>query len=171
MESKNRSTTITTPSSKISRLSSKLNTKKSSSWKKSFGPWSLALSGPYLVIATNFFHHSTICQRHHNKIWCLKDSTGNWTNATSDIKSLIRSHFNTLYTSNMTSAPLYPPSLTFPISLSQDIQNTINTEVINHNIKCAMFSFKPHKAPSLDKFHPSFSKDTGSLSAYQSFPT
>ena len=56
----------------------------------------------------------------------------------------------------MTNAPLHPPSLTFPISLSQDIQNTINSEVINHNIKCAMFSFKPHKAPSLDKFHPVF---------------
>lgn len=25
----------------------------------------------------NFFHISTIRRRHHNKIWCLKDDTGN----------------------------------------------------------------------------------------------
>ena len=25
---------------------------------------------------TSFFHLSTICHRHHNKIWCLKDASG-----------------------------------------------------------------------------------------------
>ena len=47
---------------------------------------------------TNFFHISTIHKRHHNKIWCLKDGTSNWTYSPGDIENLITSHFISLYT-------------------------------------------------------------------------
>ena len=47
---------------------------------------------------TNFFHLSTICHRHYNRIWCLKDLTKNWTHEPQIIKSMVLTHFATLFT-------------------------------------------------------------------------
>ena len=102
---------------------------------------------------TNFFHLSTICRHQRNRIWCLRDSTGNWTHASQTIKSMILAHFNMLFTSNMLHAPLHPPSLINHNSLSHDIQITLNGEVNGLEIKSAIFSFKPYKAPGLNGFH------------------
>ena len=84
---------------------------------------------------TNFFHLSTIYRRHRNRIWCLRDSTGNWTHAPQTIKSMILTHFNMLFTSNMLHAPLHLPSLINHNSLSHNIQITFNGEVNDLEIK------------------------------------
>ena len=47
---------------------------------------------------TNFFHLSTICCHHCNRICCLKDSTENWTHEPQIIKSMVLTHFAMLFT-------------------------------------------------------------------------
>ncbi|KAL0013921.1 hypothetical protein SO802_000990 [Lithocarpus litseifolius] len=100
---------------------------------------------------TKFFHLFIICRRHHNKIWCLKDSAGNWTHSPTDIHDQILPHFTSLYTLealcahwNHTSPPHFP---SIPKSLL-DLHDISNTK-----IKEATFSFKPLKAPGPDGFH------------------
>ena len=105
---------------------------------------------------TNFFHLSTICRRHRNRTWCLRDSIENWTHESQTIKSMILAHFNTLFTSDMLYAPLHLPYLINHNSLSNDIQLTLNGDVTNLEIKQVIFSFKPYMAPGPDSFHPIF---------------
>ena len=103
---------------------------------------------------TKFFHLSTIRRWHHNKIWCLKDSAGNWTHSLNDIHDQILSHFTSLYTLEALYAhwnhipPPHFPSI--PESLL-DLHGVSNIE-----IKEAIFSFKPLKAPDPNGFHPVF---------------
>ena len=38
---------------------------------------------------TSFFHLSIICRRHHNKIWCLKNTSSIWSSLAHELKSII----------------------------------------------------------------------------------
>ena len=56
----------------------------------------------------------------------------------------------------MTSSTLSSQYPTHPCSLSQEVHNTLCSDITKQDIKNAIFSFKPHKAPGLDGFHPVF---------------
>ena len=101
---------------------------------------------------TNFFHLTTICQRQYNKIWCLKDSVRNWTQSPLEIKAIISTHFTTLYTSDTNIVPLLLPSLDNFTSFEANDHDVLNAMMTNLDIKNAILSFKPYKAPCPDGF-------------------
>ncbi|XP_075670285.1 uncharacterized protein LOC142640072 [Castanea sativa] len=87
-----------------------------------------------------FFHLSTICRRHRNKIWCLKDSVGNWSYDSAEIKSSILTQFSKLYSSEAILVPfsVTPPPNFQPISLH--VLQAISREVKDCEIKRAVFA-------------------------------
>ena len=58
-----------------------------------------------------------------------------------------------LYTTDMTSSMHPTPFSTNTCTLMHDVHTVLNSEVSDQEIKCAMFSFKPYKAPGPDGFH------------------
>uniref|UniRef100_A0A2N9EFE1 Reverse transcriptase domain-containing protein n=1 Tax=Fagus sylvatica TaxID=28930 RepID=A0A2N9EFE1_FAGSY len=105
---------------------------------------------------TAFFHLSTICRRHGNKIWCLKNSEGSWCHLTPDIKNLIRNHFVKIYTSEEISPPIRTTNPNLFSSLSDNTCSLLTTPPTRADIEAAIRSFKPLKAPRPDGFHPIF---------------
>jgi exonuclease III len=105
---------------------------------------------------TAFFHLSTICRRHRNKIWCLKNSEGSWCHSTPDIKNLIRNHFVKIYTSEEISPPISTSNPNLFSSLSDNTCSLLTTPPTRADIEAAIRSFKPLKAPGPDGFHPIF---------------
>uniref|UniRef100_A0A2N9F7H7 Reverse transcriptase domain-containing protein n=1 Tax=Fagus sylvatica TaxID=28930 RepID=A0A2N9F7H7_FAGSY len=103
---------------------------------------------------TSFFHTSVLCRRHRNKIWCLKDSMGNWSQSTTQLKTLIRDYFVTLYSTECTSSDLCNSLVPNGVSFSEEIKAILDVDVSKQEIVAAFKSFKPYKAPGPDGFHP-----------------
>lgn len=52
---------------------------------------------------TRFFHMSTVTQRRHNRITCLKNPLGNWVLEDSILREMARNFYSSLYTKEPTS--------------------------------------------------------------------
>jgi hypothetical protein len=105
---------------------------------------------------TSFFHTSVLCRRHRNKIWCLRDPLGNWSQSTTQLKTLIRDYFVKLYSTECTASNLYNSPAPNCVSFSEEIKATLGEDVSKQEIAAAFKSFKPFKAPGPDGFHPIF---------------
>ncbi|GKV15349.1 hypothetical protein SLEP1_g26146 [Rubroshorea leprosula] len=106
---------------------------------------------------SRFFHVTTLKHRSHNKILGLKDAVGVWTYEPSEISNICRSYFLDLFSS----------SLMHSFSNSYQLANlTPNHHPIDSHhladlpteveIRLAISSFKPFKAPGPDGVHPFF---------------
>ena len=52
----------------------------------------------------NFYHVSTIVRRKRNQILAIKDAMGEWVHEESVVKEIVRSSFNSIYTSSFVSS-------------------------------------------------------------------
>ncbi|GLT63476.1 hypothetical protein SLA2020_360390 [Shorea laevis] len=106
---------------------------------------------------SRFFHVSALKRRTCNRILGLKDGSGSWTSDSSIIESIVSSHFKGLYTTSLAhsfhdtfsdvhSGPIVDPA-------SWHMLNLPPTEL---EIKQAVFSMKPFKAPGPDGLHAAF---------------
>ena len=113
---------------------------------------------------TSFFHISTICRRHQNKIWCLKDAMGNWTYSLTNIENSIQSHFTSLYTTNLThSTHTIPfPNIHVPSSTLKTRFPTISQ---HRKFMPQLAPLNPTKPLDLMVFTPFPSKNFGILLA------
>ena len=98
---------------------------------------------------TAFFHRSVLIKRQRSTIRSLKDNMGNIISDPSDLEALIRMFYIDLCSTEKTE--------NLRASLQED-PNQINlvTPPSDHEIKNAMFSMKPLKAPGPNGFHPIF---------------
>ncbi|GKV17362.1 hypothetical protein SLEP1_g27876 [Rubroshorea leprosula] len=106
---------------------------------------------------TKFFHVSALKRRSYNRILGLKDDTGSWITDATAIEGIITSYFKSLYKtsllksshdsySSVQSAPFIDPSYWHGlIDLPSEFE-----------IKHALFSMKPFKAPGPDGLHAAF---------------
>uniref|UniRef100_A0A2N9FQ21 Reverse transcriptase domain-containing protein n=1 Tax=Fagus sylvatica TaxID=28930 RepID=A0A2N9FQ21_FAGSY len=105
---------------------------------------------------TSFFHLSTICRRHRNKIWCLKDAAGNWSNSATELKNIIQSYFVQLYKTDTVCSTLVPPYQVHCNTLTNEEKSLLDIPISREEILRAFKSFKPLKAPGPDGLHPIF---------------
>ena len=105
---------------------------------------------------TTFFHISTIGKRHHNKILCLKNQNGEWSNSPVEMKQIVQSYFVGLYTTGFESSARAIPWPEVHNTFPQDICSTLMQEVSPAEIKNAIMSFKPFKSPGPDGLYPVF---------------
>ena len=105
---------------------------------------------------TAFYHVSTLVRRKRNKIMVIKDSVGEWISR-EDIKELVRSGNSPIYTTSFSIASCLPLMITpWQAKLSKEEKCNINGGASEEEIKVALWSLKPFKAPRLDGLHASF---------------
>ncbi|XP_070004851.1 uncharacterized protein [Nicotiana sylvestris] len=102
-----------------------------------------------------YFHICATNRRRRNKINIFKDEAGNWINDPLLIMSYVNNYFKDLFTSShvITSRknPINPSSNVGQVDLT-----TLDGPLQEIEIKRAIFSFKPFKAPGPDGLHPFF---------------
>ena len=109
---------------------------------------------------TGFFNKSVLVRRNANKITALRDDVGNWVDNEPEIKSLISTYFQNLFTTSKESRDMSPP----PSCLSQSFSVAHIPTFLE--IKEAVFSLGSYKAPGPDGYHAFFYKDRWECSVY-----
>jgi hypothetical protein len=105
---------------------------------------------------TKFFHTSTIVRRKFNKIVRIRNSVGGWLENGEDISNHFLSGYIELYSSSHSSSITGFPAPRLAACLSDTEALNIGTPVSPLEIKNALWSFKPFKAPGPDGLHPGF---------------
>lgn len=104
---------------------------------------------------TRFFHTSTLNRRRRNIINSLRDDSGNWNYSEEDIKNSIFQYYNNLYSIQHHAAPLGFQLNPFSRgSICKEEHSRLEAIPEITEIKSAIFSFKPDKAPGPDGIHP-----------------
>ena len=105
---------------------------------------------------TTFYHVSTLVRRKRNKIMVIKDSVGEWISR-EDIKELVRSGNSAIYTMPFSIASCLPLMITlWQAKLSKKEKCNISEGVSEEEIKAALWSLEPFKAPRSDWLHAPF---------------
>lgn len=102
-----------------------------------------------------FFHVSTLIHRNRNKILGLKDKEGYWVMDAEILKETAISHFSNLFSlENDTSGPITTIA-NFPWWSQEDLC-CLGKNFYEEEVRNAIFSMSPYKAPGLDGFQPIF---------------
>ncbi|XP_021770438.1 uncharacterized protein LOC110734577 [Chenopodium quinoa] len=98
---------------------------------------------------TKYFHHKASQRKAHNRIVKLKDDNGDWFENQVDIERLIEAYFARIFA---TSAPMGIPEALEGIEevVSEEMNDMLNREPIDEEIKHALFQMHPNKAPGPD---------------------
>ena len=106
---------------------------------------------------TNFFHTSVVVRRKRNRIVSLKDNLGNWVHCEADVAKLVRDGFLKLFTSEAISVSSSIWSFSrWPVGLSEVEKSHLASGVTLLEVKEALWSLKPFKAPGPDGLHAGF---------------
>ncbi|XP_028775405.1 uncharacterized protein LOC114732274 [Neltuma alba] len=98
---------------------------------------------------TRFFHMRANGRRKRNFVGAIKDASGEWVYNVEKIKSLATEFFSTLFTEDMVQRTPVQCSFSHPRIETND-QEILETEVVNTEIKEALFSMGALKAPGPD---------------------
>jgi ribonuclease HI len=106
---------------------------------------------------TKFFHISTLVRRRRNKILCLKDGSGYWCSQAHEVEDMVqlffKSLFQTSHSSSLEAQDFLPTTI---INISSADSDALSSPISDDEIKSALFSMKPFKAPGPDGFHAGF---------------
>ena len=106
---------------------------------------------------TNFYHVSTLVRRKRNQILAIKDAMGEWVHEESAVKEIVRSRFNSIYTSSFVSSSWAAPDISqWQASLTNEERESIGGIASEEEIKAAFWSLKAFKAPRPDGLHAGF---------------
>ena len=104
-----------------------------------------------------FYHVFTLVRRKMNQILVIKDSVGEWLYEEDAIKNFIRSGFNEVYSSSLSSASWSIPFTTiWQGKMSDEERDSISGDALVEEIKNALWSLKAFKAPGPDGLHTGF---------------
>ena len=96
-------------------------------------------------------------RRKRNKILSIKDSMGEWIYQEEDVKDFVKNGYSDIYTTSFSSVPALPPRISpWQARLSEEEKDSINGEVLEEEIKAALWSLKAFKAPGPDGLHAGF---------------
>ena len=106
---------------------------------------------------TSYFHITTVVRRQRNKIRCIMDGTSEWIYEVDKIKEHIQHEFSKLYTLELCMAHIHSPVMNFSCCmLSEEERCKMGREVDEEQIRVALWSIKPFKAPRVDGLHAGF---------------
>ncbi len=106
---------------------------------------------------TAFFHSSTLVRRKRNRILSLKDNMGNWVHLAAEVATLVRNGFIDLFCTSFSSAPRsvwWVNNWTACISAEESL--LLSSPISVDEIKAALWSMKPFKAPGSYGLHVGF---------------
>ncbi|GAU43826.1 hypothetical protein TSUD_399190 [Trifolium subterraneum] len=103
---------------------------------------------------TRYYHIKTISRRRKNNIVMLKDEQGQWVEDIQQLQSLVNDFYKQLFALN-NRCNWSQTSITFP-HLDAEVIRNLAGPVQDQEIKYAMFSMSPWKAPGPDGFPAGF---------------
>ncbi|XP_075654049.1 uncharacterized protein LOC142624370 [Castanea sativa] len=106
---------------------------------------------------TAFYHVSTLARRKRNHIAAVKDERELWITEEREVMGHFRTGFHTLYTTAQEVVTWNPPCLDqWQVQLSEKEKQSLDAMVSTEEIKEALWSMKPYKAPKPDGLHAGF---------------
>ena len=122
--------------------------------------WALKSRVNWMILGdinTSFYHLSTIVRRKKNRISAIKNSVSDWLFEEREVMDYIRKGFEGLYSSSLTYSERYLSIANqWQVTLAEEESEALNREVLEEEIKEALWSMKPFKAPGLDGLHVGF---------------
>ncbi|XP_060202826.1 uncharacterized protein LOC132631242 [Lycium barbarum] len=106
---------------------------------------------------TSFFHLTTLNRKRKNKTLAIRNEVGEWIHDSLEIKQKILLFYSNLYKSELNSSPrVITQGKPRDIILGQAEVTSLFYLLKDIEIKKALFSFKPKKAPEPDGLYPLF---------------
>ena len=122
--------------------------------------WALKSRVNWMILGgrnTSFYHFSTLVRRKRNRISAIKNSVGDWLFEEREVMDYIRKGFEGLYSSSLTYFERYSSIANqWQVTLAEEESEALNREVLEEEIKEALWSMKPFKAPGPDGLHVGF---------------
>lgn len=104
---------------------------------------------------TNYYHATTKVRKATSRILALKNEKGDLEGNDVQIKNMIQNHFMKLYTHDQSSTQVCSISNGFPTNTNQ-VDASFYRTISQEEVKDAVFSMTPFKAPGPDGFHAGF---------------
>ena len=106
---------------------------------------------------TSFYHVSTIARRKRNHIAAVLDDLGIWLTEEREVMEHFRRGFIKLYTTSQESGQWVPNvGYQWRAQLTDEVKSSLEERVSIDEIKHALWSMKPYKAPGPDGLHAGF---------------
>lgn len=97
---------------------------------------------------------STLAKRKRNYIASVKDDMGEWITNDKEVTEFFRKGYISLYSTSHDTATRIPHlSAQWHGQLSEEVKSSLSTMVSSEEIKNALWSMKPYKAPGPDGLH------------------
>jgi len=93
----------------------------------------------------------SVAQRRKNKILTLRDENGQWLEEEDQIKRMVNMFYVKLFTLNDNDSEWQKIKISFP-RINNDIMTQLQTAISDQDVKHAVFSMNPWKAPGPDGF-------------------
>jgi hypothetical protein len=104
---------------------------------------------------TKYYHLKTINRRRKNKILMIRDEEGVWIEDEEHIRNMMRSFYMDLFKAREDLHPWDQTNLSFP-RLDHNVILKLGDDITNLEVKQAVFSMSPWKAPGPDGFPAGF---------------
>ena len=106
---------------------------------------------------TSFYYVSTLARRKRNLIASVKDEGGVWITEEREVMDYFRRGFMDLYTTSQVEVKWTPhPTSQWQAQLSEEVSHSLAVMVTPEEIKEALWSMQPYKAPGSDGLHAGF---------------
>lgn len=103
---------------------------------------------------TRFFHNFASGRRRNNQIRRLRNKEGEWRDSEQDIQGIDIDYFTELFTSSRAEGSLSSPDVVQCVMEEQN--NQLIKPISSEEVKDAVFSMHPEKAPGYDGLNPAF---------------
>ena len=104
---------------------------------------------------SRYFHLSTIGRRSKTQITWIRNEVDVWTEGEDNIKKIVVDHFKSLFSTSELEINVQDLNVILWLITDED-NNLLSRDVTIAEVKEALFSMDPHKAPGPDGFTPLF---------------
>ncbi|PNY15946.1 ribonuclease H, partial [Trifolium pratense] len=104
---------------------------------------------------TKYYHLKAVTRRRQNKVLMLRDADGSWVEDRDKLKELANNFYKSLFTTNDSADNWFQTALSYPELTAEEFQH-IRRDIDDEEVRMAVFSMHPWKAPGPDGFPAGF---------------
>ncbi|MCH79377.1 putative non-LTR retroelement reverse transcriptase [Trifolium medium] len=100
---------------------------------------------------TRYYHLKTASRRRKNNILMLRNEQGEWIEDRAQLHGLVTNYYKKLFNINRSGCNWSQTAISYPEMEAEDMQR-LNAPIVNEEVRQAVFSMSPWKAPGPDGF-------------------